>query len=484
MTLVILIQKANPGRERTIFFNMNSKVLEKLDSRKRQGSIQQRLQEIEIRDAGVIKSDIIPQLEESKEKIKKTVHIELIDVDMNESNEASQSRNRDVEDKPEVESSDTSESQPVKEKMIIENSQLDLEDKDNKFKIKNFELAKDFMKGRQCGRENTPSRSTLSKEEMSNLNKIGSNFNQFNINSKKKAWDEDDQQTSNFSIDRVESFDNSKVKKITQISRKESINILDVQLKQFNPKVKVVRVQSSRRSNNQKETKRISKRRNPAHHAFNLTNNKDEITNSSSGKLGKSGKKISKKDMPPLPISRAKSNPPSVFLILNNPSVAKLEKIYSKNLLKLALSKWKNQTISNDSEDQSNRIKNKEEKKTSQSESPSKHKKKVSEMIQKPFSLLLLNNSSIKHQVSPSKQIANFSLGVENIGYSHQECKEESESPHNRGTREHDVKTWTRDSEVNREENERSPKKKKIDRFNANKLKQSTTSTLKVLLFW
>ena len=117
-------------------FNMNSKILEKLESRRRQGSIQQRLQEVEVKDPGLIKSDILPQIEEVKENIKKTVHIELIDVDMNESNEASQSRNKDTEEKPDIESSDTSGSQPVKEKIIIDNTQLDLEDRENKFKIK------------------------------------------------------------------------------------------------------------------------------------------------------------------------------------------------------------------------------------------------------------------------------------------------------------------------------------------------------------
>ena len=74
------------------------------------------------------------------------------------------------------------------------------------------------MKGRQWGRENTPSRSTLSKEEKINLSKIGSKLNQININFTRKAWDEEDQLTSIVNSDRAENFEGSKGKKITQIS--------------------------------------------------------------------------------------------------------------------------------------------------------------------------------------------------------------------------------------------------------------------------
>ena len=55
--------------------------------------------------------------------------------------------------------------------------QIDVQERTNMFMIKNIEIAQNFMKGRQCGRESTPSRKGLSKKQKSNLSKIKTRIN-------------------------------------------------------------------------------------------------------------------------------------------------------------------------------------------------------------------------------------------------------------------------------------------------------------------
>lgn len=102
---------------------------------------------------------------------------------------------------------------------IIQNQdKIDAEDRMNKFKIKNFELAKNFMKGRQFGRENTPVRSKASKKRKAGLSKIKTNLPQYKPKAP-KAWDEESQASvSGVSFDKVEPFDTPKNKKITRMS--------------------------------------------------------------------------------------------------------------------------------------------------------------------------------------------------------------------------------------------------------------------------
>jgi hypothetical protein len=154
-------------------------------------------------------------------------------------------------------------------KEVVEDIEVD--DSMDKFPIKNFELAKNFMKGRQCGRENTPVRSKESQKQVNKLAKISIP----KYEDSKKAWDDDSQlQTPGGSLDKFETFDTQKNKKITRSK---------IELKQFKHKVKVVRVQSVRRVKGSKSKKfdRIKKSpKRPRHHA-----------------------------MPPLPVIKTKSTP-------------------------------------------------------------------------------------------------------------------------------------------------------------------------------
>lgn len=86
-------------------------------------------------------------------------------------------------------------------------------------------------------------------------------------NLSKKAWDEESQNSvSALSLDRVEPFDMPKNKKITRMSMFKTVNyFIDVQLKQFKPNIKVVRVHSVRRGKNtpNKSKKRQGKSKYP-----------------------------------------------------------------------------------------------------------------------------------------------------------------------------------------------------------------------------
>jgi hypothetical protein len=169
-------------------------------------------------------------------------------------------------------------------KEVVEDIEVD--DSMHKFSIKNFELAKNFMKGRQCGRENTPVRSKETQKQVNKLAKISKP----KYEDSKKAWDDDSQlQTPRGSLDKIEAFDTPKNKKITRSK---------IELKQFKHKVKVVRVQSVRRLKGSKSKKidRIKKSpKRPRHHA-----------------------------MPPLPVIKTKNNP--TFTIAKVSVVSELDK--------------------------------------------------------------------------------------------------------------------------------------------------------------
>ena len=190
---------------------------------------------------------------------------------------------------------------------------------------------------------------------------------------------------------------------------------------------------------------------------------------------------MAKKDMPPLPLGRTKSTPPFNCPNLLVQFTKKLDDFVTKRLLKSAFSTWKE---FNNPKLFMGLINNKinEEEKSFSSASPSKHKKKISEMIQKPFSLLLLNNSSIKYQVSAENKMSN--IGTENIENLH-ECKEESTSPDRVATKDKDFQSLSKGSKISPERIEKSPKKIKFDKFNSiNKLKPTISSTLKVILIF
>jgi len=124
---------------------------------------------------------------------------------------------RESETKENENSSSSSQPQSKRELKSVEES-FDPEDHTNKFKIKNFDLAKNFMKGRQCGRESTPARSKKVKQTKNKLAKIKANIPKA-IRDMKKAWDEDNELSSSITgTDKVENFEAPKMEKIVKIS--------------------------------------------------------------------------------------------------------------------------------------------------------------------------------------------------------------------------------------------------------------------------
>jgi len=133
----------------------------------------------------------------------------------------------------------------------------------NKFTIHNYELAKNFMKGRQCGRENTPTRNRETKQRKLKLAKINANIPK--VNRGKKVWGEDLQLSPVHSLsDKVESLERSNKEKSDKISMLIYLKFLEVELKNFKKKVRVVRVQSSRKGKRSsirgRRMKRLKKR--------------------------------------------------------------------------------------------------------------------------------------------------------------------------------------------------------------------------------
>ena len=238
---------------------------------------------------------------------------------------------------------------------------MDVKERTNNFIIKNYEIAQNFMKGRQCGRENTPSRKGLSKKQKSNLSKIKPKFN---LNNAVKAWEEDETQMSGTSLDKVEVIRKPKITKISKIK---------TDLKQIKSNFKVVRVGSSRRS--KEGRKKIRKKRYPAEHPSKVRNN---LTASNSGSI-----RPKRPYMPPLPVIKNKSK--STASILSSKiekNIDKIDKVCQKHLLKHYFKLWRVQVPSKELNVSSHTVTSKHS---------HRHKKKVSEYIKKPFSLLLIN---------------------------------------------------------------------------------------------
>ena len=267
-------------------------------------------------------------------------------MDLEDNLSSKRSIQKDDSERFDVNESETSEWDATEQSKInTQIKQIDVQERINMFMIKNYEIAQNFMKGRQCGKENTPSRKGLSKNQKSNLSKIKTRIN---FNNAAKAWEEDETQISGVNFDKIEVIKKPNITKILKIK---------TDLKQ--------------------NKKRIHKKRKNVRKSSKVRNDRT-ISNGDSARFNY---------MPPLPVS-IKSK--FIFNVLNDrngKNINEIDQLCQKHLLKQSLRLWRGLILLKELNVSSPTVASKHFRKP---------KKKVSEYVKQPFSLLLINPSKKK----------------------------------------------------------------------------------------